>query len=251
MNGLRVALATVGVAVAAAGLAMVVDPSLAGSVPSSEQVVQVLGVLALLQAGRILWHRYRSELRAGTVEDPPESPPAGPSPGTDFDDLAAAAADVSTGRTLRSRRNRLRRRLRRAIVAGLQQRQDRSPEEAADAIEAGTWTDDPEAAALFTDEVAVDGSSRWLSLSRGGPGTLTHRANRAAYAVAELAGVEVDDSPGHGDRGERPRGEPAEWRRGAGPAGDDGGDTEETASDDGAKTEESATDAGAAPEGSA
>lgn len=256
MNGLRVALATVGVAVAAAGLAMVLDPTLAEAVPTSDQVVQVLGVLALAQGGRILWHRYRSEQRAGTVEDPPESPPAGPTPGTDFDDLAAAAADVSTGRTLRSRRNRLRRRLRRAVLATLEQRGDRSREEAMDAIEDGTWTDDPEAAALFTDEVAVDGSSRWLSLSRGGPGSLTHRANRAAFAVADLADVEVDESavPGDGDRGIRPGVAPdgaggvrsdgpgtASWRRDAGPEVEETDTGERTSGD--ARTAELADDA--------
>lgn len=193
MNALRVALATVGVVVAAAGLAMVVEPTLARAVPSNEQLIRLLGVLALLQAGRVLWHRYRSELRAGSVENPPESPPVGPSPGGDFDELAVAAGTVSTGRTLRSRRNRLRRRLRRAIVAGLAHREDLDREDAAAAIQAGTWTDDPEAAALFTDEVALDGSSTWLSLSQSGPGSLTYRANRAAFAVARLAGVEVEE----------------------------------------------------------
>lgn len=234
MNGLRVALATVGVVVAAAGLAMVVNPALAGAVPSSEQAIQLLGLLALLQGGRVLWHRYRSERRAGSVEQPPESPAVGSSPGADFDQLAAAAGEVSTGRTLRSRRNRLRRRLRRAIVAGLEHSEALDRAEAVEAIEAGTWTDDPEAAALFTDEVALDGSSAWLSLSGSGPGSLTNRANRAALAVAELAGVEADGAggpgevdPGESDGAERSRDDPAEWQRDVGPASEDEAPPEE------------------------
>lgn len=205
MNALRAVLAALGVGVAAAGLAMIVDPSLAGIVPSGQQVVQVVGILAAVQGGRVLWHRYRSDLRAGTVEEDPESVPTGPTPGAAFDDLATAAGNVESGRTLRSRRNRLRRRLRRAIVAALGRRRDLDREAALEAVEAGTWTDDPAAAALFTDD-ATDGDSAGL-FERSGSGVLTRRANRAAVAVAELVGVDAANRPTRGsdaDRGDDP-----------------------------------------------
>lgn len=191
MSNLRIVLAVLGVAVSVAGLAMVVDPALAGLVPSGSEIVQLIGILAIVQGGRILWHRYRTEFETGTVDEPPEVPPVGPEPGAGFDALAAAAATATSGRALRSRRNRLRRRLRRAAVSALWYRERLDSQQAHSALDAGTWTDDPHAAALFTDEVVVHGSSQWLSLSRGGPGSLTHRANRAALAVGELAGVET------------------------------------------------------------
>ncbi len=207
MTSFRSVLAGVGVAVAVAGLAMIVDPSLAGVVPSGEHVVVVIGVLAGVQGARVLWHRYRSDLDVGTVENDPETAPAGPAPGTDFDELAVAAGNVDSGRTLRSRRKRLRRRLRRAIVAALRRR-DHDREAAEAAVEAGTWTDDPAAAALFTDD-AADVDAGLLSTSSSG--SLTRRANHAAAAVADLVGVETgevdaDDAPATSGDGSDRRG---------------------------------------------
>lgn len=215
MNALRSVLAVVGVVVAGAGLAMIVDPSLAGLVPSGEHVVVVLGALAGVQGARVLWHRYKTDLEAGTVEEDPETAPAGPAPGTDFDELAAAAGNVDSGRTLRSRRTRLRRRLRRSIVAALRRR-DYDDEAARQAVESGTWTDDPAAAALFTDDAVADGGGDGL-LPTSGSGTLTRRANHAAEAVADLVGVETDDPADAGAAGDDES--PATGAAGRGPAG--------------------------------
>jgi hypothetical protein len=185
VNRLRAALAVLGVATAGLGLAMAANPSLATALPSDRDLVRLAGALIAVQGGRVLWHRHRSELDAGTVPEPaPEETPEATTPGAGFDDLATAATAGTDGRVLTSRQERLHRRLRRTAVEALVRYRDYDREEAAASLDDGTWTDDPAAAAFFTGSPVEDPGSLT------GRSAVTRRANRAAIAIAELTGAD-------------------------------------------------------------
>ncbi|WP_276271121.1 DUF58 domain-containing protein [Haloarcula litorea] len=96
------------------------------------------------------------------------------------------------GQRRRTRHHQLAGDLREIVERGLR---DRPDTEAADALAAGTWTDDGAAAAAFTDEVGRGRQLRdRLRALRAGRSRLAYRVDRAAAAVRGLLGLSADDA---------------------------------------------------------
>ena len=143
MNYRRLA-ASLGVLALGTSLVAIVAPGLLG-VDLDRIVVSVVGVLALLQALRVIQRRRHAELdEAGTPD--PELPFATPVPGEDLDSVLDGFLDT---RRMYYRGNRVREGLRSAAVAVLTRYGGYSEAEAGAALEAGTWTEDRVAAAFL------------------------------------------------------------------------------------------------------
>lgn len=182
----RVAVA-VGIAAAAAGFAFLLAPSYAGYVDVSEGFVILVGVIALLQGLRVVSRRRRSRVAEFETPDP-ETRQSLPTPGEDFDDDLA----VRRGRHWAARRERVSKRLEAAAVDAIAYVEDCSEAAAREALDAGTWTDDPVAAAFFADSLPASASlwTRFREAVSLRP-RFDRRAKRAAHAVADL--YEVTD----------------------------------------------------------
>lgn len=181
-----------GVAVAAVGLAAVVQPSLLGRLPAADPLVGVLGLVALAFALATAGGSRRVQRRQAPDPEPEALPTVAP-PGDDLDRLLAAAD--SGGARGDDRRHRLRRQLRDAAVRAVQRREGCDVETARAAVEEGTWTDDPVAASYFTDgpvEVPEGGGLTdrlRYRVSEGERRALA--ARRVAEVVADMTEVEA------------------------------------------------------------
>lgn len=144
---LRTVLAALGVATVAAGLAIVLQPSLAGDVAPTSVFVTMVGFLGLLQAATAARSRLQNRRREATFSVV-ERPRTFPTPGEEFD---RRLADLPTlpPRSADRERALLRERLRTAAVGVLARYGGFSAERAETALEEGTWTADPDAVAFF------------------------------------------------------------------------------------------------------
>lgn len=140
------ALVAVAVVALTYGVAAAYEPDLAGLLVVTEWYVPLLGVLAVLLGYRSVQRRRRTEIRGVETADPEVVTPV-EAPGAGFDRRVAAAS--SYRRTTIQARQRVKERLADAAIAAIQRRQDCSHEAAADRLDAGTWTDDPFAAAFL------------------------------------------------------------------------------------------------------
>lgn len=185
----------VGLAAAAAGLALVARPRLGAGLPLDEGLVAVVGLLSA-GAGVGALYAWRRRTRSFGTPGAPEAVSTTGRPGTGFEEEAAQLAAATDRRTARSRREGLERRLERAAVAALRHRTGEDATAARERLAAGTWTDDPAAAAYFADESAeVVGTDGGEGLFPESPEERdARRARRAADAVAALTGVEGDDA---------------------------------------------------------
>lgn len=171
-----------GVVAAAYGLAVAVDPGLAGGTSVDDALVLVVGGLALLYAGVPAYRRRTTERRGAAGPDP--EPAATPDPpGADLDRLLAAAG--RTDPRTADRRHRLRRRLVEAATDAVRRHENCDAETARRMLTDGTWTDDPVAASYFADG-PVDVSGADLSLPRRLRLRVSARARRA-YATHRVA----------------------------------------------------------------
>jgi len=184
----RDALLTIGVATAVVGIAMAYLPAVTVvDVPAS--VPLLIGVVALVAAlvrGRAwLTHESRDVRPAER-----ERPSAVGVPGDDVDATLARAPPVgSTGGRggADNRRIQFRQSLRELAVETLVTFQGYTTEEARRAVDRGTWTDDPLAAAFFTSPTgearSVTGSVRG---TLSGERPFHRRAERAAREIERL-----------------------------------------------------------------
>lgn len=142
----------VGAAAAAAGLLVVLRPSLAGGLAPTYVVVTAVGVLGLVQGVGVAYGRLRGERLAADLSAV-ERPRAFPTPGEAFD---AGLRDLPRAASREADRERavVRERLRTAAVAVLTRYEGYDREGAERALDRGTWTDDPRAAAFFAPETA-------------------------------------------------------------------------------------------------
>lgn len=126
------------------GLALIVGPEFARDVAASSLLVSLIGVVALVQALRVLDERRGSRVDSADV-DRVESRVSVPTPGTAFD-----GRRVEEGSSIAARRERdaFRDRLREAAETVLRHRGD-DPETADRRLRDGTWTADPYAAAFL------------------------------------------------------------------------------------------------------
>lgn len=146
MSRARTALVAVAVVALAYGVAAAYEPDLAGLLVVTEWYVPLLGALAVLLGYRSVQRRRRTEIRGVETADPEVVTPV-EAPGAAFDRRVATA--TSYRRTTVRTRQRVRKRLAEAANAAIQRHLDCSREAATDRLEAGTWTDDPFAAAFL------------------------------------------------------------------------------------------------------
>lgn len=201
----RRALLAVGVAAVAAGVVLTLRP---GLVTFDWATLATLGVWfgALVGVALAAVERFEGDgAPAGGLPRVGERPDYGV-PG---DDLATAVSAVGAGERDAAERDRLRERLRGAAVDALERFAGVAPDEAERRVADGSWTDDPEAAALFVG----DGDS----IHERVEADFDYRAERAAAAVARLR----DRGDGHdGDREDGDGGNRLDGSRSGGVADD-------------------------------
>ncbi|PSP56646.1 hypothetical protein BRC82_01870 [Halobacteriales archaeon QS_1_67_19] len=195
---------------AAAGILLIVEPTLAATISADYVAVTIVGLLALVQGFRTAQARKRTEIRGAETPDV-ETVETMPTPGHEFD------ARIE-GLTSRSRRMHLRERtdlrdaLEAAAVRAVADRDNCSREAARERIEDGTWTDDPHAAAFLGGDAAptpplIDR----LRVIASGESAYQFRLRRTADAVARAAGV-TESADGDRDASDR-RDDPTPARR--------------------------------------
>ena len=156
--------AIAGVAAVAVGLLAALDRGIAAAISPTSAVVTLLGVLGLVQGVRYANAR-RDRRRLLTEPGEPErrAPAAVPGPAPD-ERIAQVASPPPGG--YRSRRD-LRDRVREATVEVVARDRNCAREAAAEAIDDGTWTDDPAAAAFFDTRTAYPVRVRVVAGVRG------------------------------------------------------------------------------------
>ncbi|MFC4358614.1 hypothetical protein ACFO0N_11750 [Halobium salinum] len=180
MRVLRGVTIAFGVLAALAGLASVVTNSTFGFA-LDYLFVTLVGLFAIAQGLRYAGARRGADLEFTETGDP-ELRYEVPTPGGDFDEQVANAE----GWSFRSVRDRdaVRDRLREATVETLVVHRSLDPEEATRRVNAGEWTDDPDAADLLADGTVERGARDVL---RG----LFRRESRHSHGVRRIV-AEVD-----------------------------------------------------------
>jgi hypothetical protein len=175
--------ATVGVVLGVVGLAALVVPEVTTPLPANEGLVLFLGGLLVLGGVRDVWRRRTAEPAYAEPSDV-EQPVELPTPGREFDRRLGRLSNlVHRGNV----RRRVREEMTEVATETLERRVGYTESEAETALEEGTWTDDPFAAAFFTGgPPETDPISRARELFRSGS-SFQHRARRAADEMYRLA----------------------------------------------------------------
>ena len=204
MSARRV-LVIAGVVAFALGLVAIVSPGLA-ALALDRVFVSVVGVVALLQALRVVQARRRRDLTRSRTPDP-EALLTAPLPGGDLDE---ALGQFTESRRLSYRRTRAERGLRAAAIAVLTEYGNDSEHDAEARLERGTWTDDPYAAAFLggpPPEPSIRARLRAAIGGRGGS-RFERNARRTANAIVDQADLPsrstaraTDDARERADRG--------------------------------------------------
>lgn len=163
------------------GIAAVVAPG-RFALGLDRSAVLVVGVLALLQAARVIQARRQAEFRRAVTPDA-ELPAAAPPPGADLHDALSAFTDAR-----RLSRAPVRAGLRAAAGTVLARYEGLSAGDATRRLDRGTWTDDPYAAAFLGDTGLPFAGRIRTFLSRESP---TERGvRRTVDAIADVAGLQ-------------------------------------------------------------
>jgi hypothetical protein len=192
-------LTAAGIVAVAVGLLFVFRPRLASAIGTGYAAVTMIGLLALVQAIRIARSRQATDLQAAETPDV-ETVESMPTPGDEFDEMVA---ELRSGprRVLIRERADLRDALEEAALTAVADRENCSREQAADRLDAGTWTDDVHAAAFLggADAPSPPILDR-VKIAASGESPFQFRIRRTADAVARTAGV-VDDTNDSDDEG--------------------------------------------------
>ena len=148
MTSLRGVVASLGVALAGLGVLLVAAPGLAGALPLPRLAVVVLGLFALVEAVRSVQARRRATPEAAVLPEP-EPRYEAPRPGDAFDERLATIARRPRRTWAGGEHEAVRRRLRSAAVEAAAHRFRLPTPAARRRVDAGTWTDDPAAAAFL------------------------------------------------------------------------------------------------------
>lgn len=163
------------------GIVVAVQPAVARPVGFGETVLRIVGIVAVYLAYRAYKKRRWAEFERPSLPEV-ESKYAFETPGASFTDRihAAAATKRADGR------EQVRKELHRSTIEVLMMYRGYSESEADAAIEDGSWTDDPYAAAFFTYEMP----SRPLSarLEDAVEGRIAFE-RRGRHVIAELAHI--------------------------------------------------------------
>jgi len=144
-------LALVGVAAVAVGFVAVVNRSIAAAIDPSTVVVTLIGALAVVQGVRYANERRGRDRRAADPGEPERRVPA-TVPGADLDERIGRMTAASHGGY--ASRRELRERVRAVAVAAVARDRNCSTAAAERAVEVGTWTDDPTAAAFLASDAS-------------------------------------------------------------------------------------------------
>lgn len=198
MNRLQRGLGGIGILVAVLGIAMIFQPRLAGVVTTRRLLVSGIGVLALVQALRVI--KARRRVRVTRAEPPTPEPFARvPTPGHVFDE-PLFAIDEEQGIRALGRKREFRERLTDVAVTVLAHREGGSHERARERLRAGDWTEDPHAAAFLGDGEAPE--PPWyerirLKLRREPP--FRWRARRTMDAIVRAGTPDEGRTSGEGE----------------------------------------------------
>lgn len=156
------------------GIALTLRPGLIQFDFATLLTLGIWGVALIGVALAVLERIDSNEESAGAL------PRAGERPSYDVpgDDLAQAVGAVGAGSQAAHERDQIRARLRRSAEDALKRFEAIDPDAAASRVEEGSWTDDPEAYALF----AAENSGVHESVEPD----FDHHAERAAAAVARI-----------------------------------------------------------------
>lgn len=154
MGRSRLIVAAAGTVLAVVGAGIVLDPALAGLVSVPNIPVSVVGALSLIVAFVVALRRRDTTIRAADPEEV-EDIVEHPRPGDDFDDALRGSAGI--GIEAARNRRQAREHLADVTIQVLVMVEGYSEADADEALAAGTWTDDPVAAACFASEPPSQG----------------------------------------------------------------------------------------------
>jgi MYXO-CTERM domain-containing protein len=185
----RRTVALVGGAVALAGVVALAVPSLTTFLPATDPVVALLAALLVLGGIGQLQRRRSTEVTHAETDDIEVTIDL-PTPGDDLDER------IGSLRFLRnpvSERARIRDSVAETVVDTIQRRTGCSRERAIEHLQAGTWTDDPVAAAVFSDRAPREPLLDRLRRRFDDEPTFRRRLRRALAAADAM--TEADDDP--------------------------------------------------------
>lgn len=191
-------LAAVGVAIVGAGLVLFAEPGFAGGLPLAGYALPALGGLSVLLGLLAVRRRLRATFDHA-VPPAPEERESLSVPGDEFD--AALFSDPGTARGSGSSREEIAERLRRTTLAVLERYEGLSREEAERRVAAGTWTEDPQAAAFFTGEAADASLTERLRRSMGPESVFQRRARHVVRALFRRIDRATDGASDEGNEG--------------------------------------------------
>lgn len=197
LNRARIPLALLGGVVFALGVAVIVEPSTAESLPI-EPVLELLGneyvlvaafgVAAILVVLAVLLARVVSGINQATPPDPEEVHRV-PRFGESFDEFVSDAGVRAW--LLTDRHRTIRTRLRDAAITTVIRESNCTRDEARERVERGAWTDDPEAAAFLAETGELGLAARVVAALRG-ESPFQRAARRTA---AEITNYDAGEEP--------------------------------------------------------
>jgi hypothetical protein len=181
MTRKRTVLAVVLFGVGALAMVVRVDSQL----PFATQQIFIAGLVVLGVGGLYIW----SERTATSASPPvPEGPAELPRPGSEIEDqletLSQPPVNPSATRTWKETRDDVSTHLRSLAVSTLAERYNLTDDQAAHLLDAGTWSDNPDAVGFFAPENAEDRSVLRRRASMSETGT------QAKQVVDELGKIE-------------------------------------------------------------
>lgn len=181
-------LVLVGLGAVALGITVAVAPGIAVGFGATDSVLTLIGLVALVQSARSASDYWNHDRAQAALPDA-DSAESAVVQGERFDHvLALSGRRGSVGDRYR---RRLRREVRRAAVETLAAETGASDGAIRRSLEAGTWTDDPVAAALFTEEPAGSWRDR-IRTAVGRETTFQRRVRRAVAAIERRVEAERD-----------------------------------------------------------
>ena len=185
--------ATLGVVLGVVGIAALAAPGITTPLPTGDAFVILVGLVLILGAVAQVQRRRHTELDYAETPDAELSVEL-PTPG---DDLDRRLGRLRLTRFNEAERHRIRERIGDVAAATIRRRERVSAEAARQALEEGSWTTDPFAAAFFTGRVPEAPTTDRVRelLDRESP--FKRRAVRAVDAVERL--LVTDDPEGDDD----------------------------------------------------
>ncbi len=182
---IQTTLTVVGIIGVSVGLALLFVPRVV-TLGSERALIVLGGAVALLAALRVLFRSRHRTLDQADTPDVEVSIPT-PRPGEDFEAILRQFHDADR---IYFHRKRLRSALRSAAIAVLTHYRGDTPDEAAAAIDAGTWTVDPYAVTFLSPSADAVPLRRRFRDTLARTASLDRDVGRTVSAIAAIAGVD-------------------------------------------------------------